>query len=177
MIRFFKSYKLFLYHVFFIGILGCKEKEPVSELVETSIKTKSITEKDIDAIDFTEYVMSDRSEKSTQNWIKFQGLQNQIEILKKGDLSFFEDDKEILKGLLTELKNDLPEDLNDPSILARIIALETSAYKLHDEAVFNRANKEDLLEAIKELLVAHSHLIFQLNKKFEKEVHDIQKPY
>ena len=121
--------------------------------------------------------MSDRSEKSTQNWIKFQGLQNQIEILKKGDLSFFEDDKEILKGLLTELKNDLPEDLNDPSILARIIALETSAYKLHDEAVFNRANKEDLLEAIKELLVAHSHLIFQLNKKFEKEVHDIQKPY
>ena len=155
---------------------GCKKSEPQKQTTEISQEITVITASDIEALEYTEYVLSDLSKEAIRDWMKFQDLQVQINQLKSGNITFFENDKDILKELLNELKTSLPEQLNDPSIFSRIVALETSAYKLHDEAVFNKNDKTSLLNSLKEVLKAYSSLIFQLNKKFEKQIHNIQKP-
>ncbi len=143
---------------------------------QDQINAPSITAKDTEDLSYTEYALSDVSNTHTANWLKFQELQQHILSLKKGDLNFFKDDKALLEGFMEELKTEIPEKLNETSILVRLVALETASFKLHDEAVFNSESQETLLEAIKEMLIAHTNMIFQINKKFEKEAQKIEKP-
>ena len=53
-----------------------------------------------------------------------------IPLLKKGDLSFFNDETELVTTFIKELKEEIPEKLNTPSIQARISVLETCFFKL-----------------------------------------------
>ena len=145
-------------------------------LQEMSSEDFKISAKDIDTITYTEFALSNLSENATGNWLKFQELQEEIVILKKGDLSFFKDDKTILESLITDLKNEIPEDLNIPSILVRLSVLETAIFKLEGVSSFNNVSKELLLNSIKDVLVANSNIILQMNKKFEKDSQKIQKP-
>jgi len=161
-----------------ILLVGCKPKsEPLepSGQQETAQSLK-ITEKDIAEISYTEYALSDTSEDVTRDWVKFHELNAQIEVLKRADLSFFKDDKAILEGFLTDLINELPEQLNDTSIIVRLTALKTSIYKLEGSAILEKEEKEDLLNNIKDVLISHTNLIFQINKKLEKEAQKIEKP-
>ena len=157
--------------------LSCKDEKPAEEAVQEEVKPSDIVSKsDIEAFDYTEYVLSDAARKIADSWLKFQELDSEIETLKTGDLSFFSNEKDLLKTFYTELTGSLPEALQQASIEVRLLALETNSYKLHDETVFNRADKKALLTAIGEVLVGYSNLIFQINKKLEKDAQKIEKP-
>ena len=101
---------------------------------------------------------------------------SKIEILKKGDLSFFNDETELVTTFIKELKEEIPEKLNTPSIQARISVLETCFFKLEGIKNLKNIDKKTILSFIKEVLVSHSNLILQINKKFEQESQKIEKP-
>lgn len=155
--------------------LQCKNDTKV-KLQDTTVETRQITNKDIEQIKFTEYVLSDLAERKTKDWIKFQNLLDQIEILKKGDVSFFKDDKAILQSFITDLKNEIPESLNATSIIVRLTVLETTMFKLDEILNLQNVTKQSILNNIKDVLIAQNNLILQINKKIEKESQNITKP-
>lgn len=158
---------------------SCKKEtatEINSETEETKTSDININTKDIEKLKYTEYVLSDLAETKTQDWVKFQELITQIEILKKGDLSFFQDDKTLLETFLTDLKNEIPSQLNEPSILVRLNVLETTAFKLEGITELSNLDKNTILNYIKDVLVAYTNIIFQINKKLEKDSQRIIRP-
>ena len=137
---------------------------------------KKVSAKDIAGINYTEYALSDTAENVTKDWLKFHELANQIELLKGGDLSFFKDDITLLNGFVNDMTSEIPEQLNEPSIIVRLVALKTTMYKLEGSANLERETKEALLRSIEDVLIAHTNLIFQINKKLEKDAQNITKP-
>jgi len=167
----------FLCAVFFVISCNNDVKEETTTISEiTKTDSTKITTNDISQIKFTEYALSDMTKDKTSNWQKFNELSDKIEVLRTGDLSFFRDDKAILEGFLVDLKNEVPESLNTSAILVRLTVIETVFLKLEGLASLSTAKKEDLLSTIKDVLISHSNLIFQINKKFEKESQKIEKP-
>lgn len=147
----------------------------IIEEIET-IDSSQITSRDITKLKYTDFALSNLTKSKTSNWQKFNELTDKIEILKTGDLSFFSDDKAILVGFLNDLKNEIPESLKTPAILVRLSVIETNFLKLEGLASLSSAKKEDLLIIIKDVLVSYTNLVFQMNKKFEKESQNIEKP-
>lgn len=139
-------------------------------------KVASITPKDISNLKYTEYALSNAAENATKDWLKFQELYTQIESLKKGNISFFTDEKDVIQAFLTDLQNEVPPILDENSIKVRLVSLSTAIYKLEGSFRFDSSDKEVLLENIKDLLIAHTNLIFQINKKLEKDSQNIIKP-
>jgi len=157
---------------------ACKKTLTEDEVVAETVQTPNykLTVQDLESIKYTDYALSNEAEEAVKDWVKFHELTTQIEALKKADLSFFKDDKAILQSYITDLKNEIPEILSETSILVRLIALETSIYKLEGIAIVPDADKEDLLASIKDVLVSHVNLIFQINKKLEKDAQNVIKP-
>ena len=171
--------KIFTFLSMTLFILSCNpdvknESAIVDEI--TTIDSSIITANDISKIKFTEYALSKITQNKTINWQKFNELSNKIELLRTGDLSFFRDDKAILEGFIADLRNEIPESLNTQSILVRLTVIETVFLKLEGLASLKTAKKEKLLMAIKDVLLSYTNLIFQMNKKFEKESQKIEKP-
>ena len=156
----------------------CKNEtnQDVTDVENNTISSNYLYAKDIQEIKYTEYVLSDLAEQKTSEWQKFQVLLTQIELLKKGNLSFFIDDKTVLKGFIDDLKKEIPTDLNKPSIAVRLVVLETSMYKLEETANLNNVQEQFLLNAVEEFLIAYNNLILQINKNLEKESQNIIKP-
>ena len=142
-------------------------KEPVS---------KSLTEKDISKLKYVEYVLDDKTGKVIEKWLKYKDLEDIIQNVKKGDLSYFNDNKKAIKTFLTEFKKDIPDTINTPSVNARITALETKLYKLESLSNLETTTKQELGETIKEFLQAYSNLNLQMNKKLENDSQHIEKP-
>jgi len=155
---------------------SCNTESSKKTLQEVNSENFKVLAKDIDNIKYTEFALSNLSENATENWLKFHELQEEIVILKKGELSFFKDDKAILVSLITDLKNEIPKDLNTSSILVRLSVLETAMFKLEGISSLSNVNKEVILTAIKDVLVANSNVILQMNKKLEKDSQNIEKP-
>jgi hypothetical protein len=171
--------KIFTFLSITLFILSCNpDVKNESAIVEkiTTIDSSIITANDISKIKFTEYALSKITQNKTINWQKFNELSNKIELLRTGDLSFFRDDKAILEGFIADLRNEIPESLNTQSILVRLTVIETVFLKLEGLASLKTAKKEKLLMAIKDVLLSYTNLIFQMNKKFEKESQKIEKP-
>ena len=171
--------KIFTFLSITLFILSCNpDVKNESAIVEkiTTIDSSIITANDISKIKFTEYALSKITQNKTSNWQKFNELSNKIELLRTGDLSFFRDDKAILEGFIADLRNEIPESLNTQSILVRLTVIETVFLKLEGLASLKTAKKEKLLMAIKDVLLSYTNLIFQMNKKFEKESQKIEKP-
>ena len=162
---------LFLY-------FSCNRNTETSKknLQEVNSEDFKVSAKDIDNIKYTEFALSNLSENAIENWLKFHELQEEITLLKKGEMSFFKDDKAILQGLITDLKNEIPKNLSTSSILVRLSVLETAIFKLEGISSLSNVNKEVILNAIKDVLVANSNVILQMNKKLEKDSQNIQKP-
>ncbi|WP_347924290.1 hypothetical protein [Pontimicrobium sp. SW4] len=175
-----------LHLVFFrfalLGILlfniQCKNTEDSSLETEQETTTEftKITAQDIKNIKFTEYVLSDLAKKEVTNWSKFKDLEIQIENLKNGILSFFKDDKTILQGFITDLKNQIPENLNSSSIIVRLSVLETAMYKFDETINLQSSTKEAVIKDIENLLLAHNNVVYQVNKVLEKKSQNIIKP-
>lgn len=147
----------------------------IEEIV--AIDSSKITSRDITKLKYTDYALSNLTRSKTSNWQKFNELTDKIEKLKTGDLSFFRDDKAILVSFLTDLKNEIPESLKTAAILVRLSVIETTFLKLEGLASLSSAKKENLLIIIKDVLVSYTNLVFQMNKKFEKESQNVEKPY
>lgn len=159
-----------------ILIFNCKEKKSEIDSNPVTYEEINITQKNIEGIKYTEYALSNLSEKQIEDWLRFQELNSQIEILKKGDLAFFNDETELLTTFINELKEQIPKKLNSPAIQSRLSVLETCFFKLEGINNLKNLDKVTILDYIKDVLVAHSNLILQINKKLEQESQNIEKP-
>ncbi|MDO5978556.1 hypothetical protein [Flavivirga spongiicola] len=140
------------------------------------IENKEITAKDISKIDYIEFALDLKAENAIKDWQQYYELQDVIINIKEGDLSFFNDNNDAIKTLLKELKVNIPKEIKAPSILARIIALETKLYKLESLSNLSTTSKKELIANIKDFLVAFSSLNLQINKKIEFDTRKIEKP-
>jgi len=162
---------------FFLLLTNCKGDKGSEVVKDTQEQTdaKTISQKDIEALRYTDFGLSTDSQKAVNDWQKFQELNTQIELLKKSDLAYFEGEQLLLKTFLFEFKTEMPQALQTNEILARITALETKALKLNSLLRLNTISKNDQLLAIKEFLITVSNLNLQINKKFEFEKNNVIK--
>ncbi|GAA3600925.1 hypothetical protein Q4Q39_12450 [Flavivirga amylovorans] len=139
-------------------------------------ESKEITEKDISRIDYIDFALDLKTEDVIKDWQEYYQLQEAVTNIKKGDLSFFNDNKEAINTLLKELKLKTPKEIKSSSVLARITALETKLYKLESLSNLSTTSKKELTGTIKDFLVAFSSLNLQINKKIEFDSRKIEKP-
>jgi len=178
----FKITRIYPLLVILLLTISCGSKEEHSnpenkvDVDTANVDSTKISSRDIAKMKFTEYALSDIAQNKTSNWQKFNELNEKIEVLKTGDLSFFTDDKAILEGFITDLINEVPESLNNQSILVRLTVIKTTFLKLEGLASLSTAKKDDVLDIIKDVLISYNNLVFQINKKFEKESQNIIKP-
>ena len=158
--------------------IQCKKNsdENPNDTTITTPQSQAITAKDFEQMQYTEYALSDLAETKTKNWLKFQNLGTHIEHLQKGDYYFFKEDKTILKGFITDLIKETPKTLNTSAIIVRLSVIETTAYKLEEVSNIKTISKQILLNSISDVLIAYNNLIFQINKKVEKDARSIEKP-
>jgi len=160
----------------FTLLVQCNNVNDNVTIQSNNSKTSVITSKDIEQIQYTEFVLSDLAKEKTKNWIKFQTLLDQIEILKKGGFSFFKDDKTLLQSFINDLKNEIPESLKTTAITVRLVVLETTLLKLDEILNLQHVTEQSILSNIKDVLISYNNLILQINKKTEKESQKIVKP-
>lgn len=162
---------------FLILIFACKKtQEAIPEDQIEQNKNSEITEQDISKLKYIEYILDSKTENVVQDWAEYLQLENVILDIKKGDISFFKDNKKVIQLLLVELKQNIPNALNSESVLSRILVLETKLLKLESLSNLTTTSKEELLENIKEFLISFSNLTFQMNKKVEFDNRSIEKP-
>ncbi len=161
----------------FVIFFSCKQvnNKVASDLAEKTI-SKKITESDISKLKYTDFVLDTKTEKTIENWQEYDQLEEVITTIKKGDLSFFNQNKTVIKELLTGLKGKIPVEVNTPSVLARLTVLETKLYKLESVSNLSTTTKAELSETIKEFLVSFSNLNLQMNKKLEIDANTVLKP-
>lgn len=157
--------------------LSCKKQQEKSDLIVVK-KNDSllIKEKDIAKLQYTDYLLDDRTRNAVVNWQDYSKLQEVIDNVKKNNFSFFKGDAQAVRDLLKNLKQTIPYEVNTPSILARIAALETKIFKLESISKLPTSSKSEILELTKELLVTFSNLNLQMNKKLEADNIIIEKP-
>ena len=168
--------------LFFMGcfllLSSCKDDKGLELVEETQeqIDARTISPKDIKAIRFIDYGLSQDSKKAVTDWQKYQELMVQTDLLKRGDFNFFNGERLLLNTFLLELRTEMPKSLQTNEITARIIALDTKAQKLNSLLTLNNIPKVQRIKAIQEFLVAFSNLNLQINKKFEFEKNNVVKP-
>lgn len=150
--------------------IACKKAATSSSDVASKQNTSTtITESDISKMKFTEFVLSQETKTVVESWTEYAQLQEQVGYVKKGDLSYFNDNKKSIETLLKGLKDNIPETFSNNSILARIKIVETSIYKLESLVRLSTTTKPELMDGIKAFLIAISNLDNQLNKVIEHE--------
>lgn len=158
-------------------IFSCKKNKEESLTENIDVKaSQDITEKDLSKLNFTEFVLDTKTENIVKDWQEYYQLQDAVISAKKGDLSFFKDNKEGIKTIFRELVLNIPDSVNSDATLARILALETKLYKLESLSNLPTTSKQELTNTIKEFLESFSNFNFQMNKKTEKDSRIIEKP-
>ncbi|OEK09465.1 hypothetical protein A8C32_12170 [Flavivirga aquatica] len=161
--------------VFCLLVLSFSCKKAQENVIEEN-KSESVAEHDFSKFKYIDYALDEKTEKALEDWQEYFQLQDIITNVKKGDLSFFEDNKVEVKLFLKKLKESIPEKVNASSIFARILVLETKFYKLESLYNLSTTNNEELSSAVKEFLVSFSNLNLQMNKKIEFDNRTISKP-
>ena len=158
--------------------ISCAKQEEANVLNEIQEETVSqITKEDISKLNFREFILDAKAEKSLESWQKYYELDNIINNVNQANLTFFKNNNEILIAFIDDLKATTPEVIDTPLIMARLVVLETKIFKLEGVVNLSNPKKKELLSVIKECLSAFSNLNLQINKKFEKDSQNIQKPY
>lgn len=172
------SPKIFLIPLLILSMINCKGEKQDDSLIQDTEKQNSgkLTKTDIDQIKYVDYILSDQSANLTADWVRFNGLLEEVEKLKKGELNFFKEDIVLIRTLTEEFNNTIPEKLKVPEVTTRISVLENSLFNLHSELNLERDSKTYSLKSIKELLIALSNLKLQINKKLEMDSQNIIKP-
>lgn len=157
-------------------LISCKNNQETSPDDNVEKQSQEITELDISKLKYTDYALDAKTEDVIKDWQAYYQLQDVIINIKKGDLSFFNNNEEEVKILLSKLRESIPQQISSPSVLARMLVLETKILKLESLSNLATTSKEELLNTIKEFLVACSNINFQMNKKIEFDGRDIEKP-
>lgn len=163
-----------------ISILSCTNTSKKNNDIEKNEQVNAentITSKDIETLEYVDYAFSNEANSVISNWMKLTELENHIQSIKTGNISIFKDvdSNTIMSSLFADLKNEIPLTLNTTPILARIRVLETYFFKIEDLLKYEHT-KADMLNVIKEILVARSNLILLINKKIENDSQNIVKP-
>lgn len=163
-----------LLNIFLLLMMSCGGDAPDPESTNNaSAQSKQkITEKTIDGLEYTDFVLSNEAEQEVSGWEKYQELAIQISYLKKADLSFFNGDRKLLNDFIIEFKAGLPEKLNTNPIQSRLTILETKILKLHDNLILSNIDLKLQLESIKEVLEAFSNLNYRIDKKLEFDIYN-----
>lgn len=158
--------------------LACNNTSKNTKTEQTFVEpvSKSLSEKDISKLKYVEYVLDIKTEDAIKEWLKYKDLEDIIQNVKKGDLSYFNDNKKGIKTFLTELEKTIPDTVNTASVTARITALKTKLYKLESLSNLETTSKQELGETVREFLESFSNLNFQMNKKLEKDSQQIERP-
>ena len=172
--------KVFITSICLLFFITC-DKETSGENTSTNqenieqTKISRITKKDVEAIDYLDYGLSNATKKAMTTWTGYADLETLIKSIKSGNLSYFESDDEIINAFIKDLKSNVPEKITNQSIIVRITALETKFYKLKSAVKITTIPKKELIFTVKEFLEACSNLNLQMNKKLEKEAQNISK--
>lgn len=168
--------KILVSFCLFICLFSCGNSEENTISVEQNSSLPRFSQEQTKKLNFTEYLLDSKVKIYTKDWLRYNELDGIMANLKQGNLSYFKENHEILETLIIDLKQSLPEELNTPSIMSRLIALETKLLKL--ESVVNLSNTapETLISNVKEVLVSFSNLNLQMNKKIERDSQKIIKP-
>lgn len=169
--------KTLVFLSFLILVSACKkpQEDTTAEQIEQNT-SQEISEQDVSKLKYVEYILDPKTEKIVQDWPEYVQLEGVITNVKKGDLVYFNDNEKVIKLLLKELKQNIPESLISESISSRILVLETKLLKLESLSNLSTTSKEELLDTIKEFFVSFSNLNFQMNKKNEFDSRSIDKP-
>lgn len=162
---------------FLVLFSACKKTQETSteDQIEQN-KNQKITEQDVAKLKYVEYALDSKTEAIILDWADYTQIEDVIANIKKGDLTFFNDNEKAIKLLLRDFKQNIPASLNSSSIIARILVLETKILKLESLANLSTTSKAELLETIKEFFVSFYTLSFQMNKKVEFDNRSIEKP-
>ena len=169
--------RIILYSAIFLCLLSCRQiEDSKAKDLEESVQLIPITKDDISALDFIEFILDPKAANVLESWQKYYEIDQVIKDVYQADLSFFNDNNEIIAALLKDLYASVPEIIDTPLIKARLIALETKMLKLEGVVNLSNPQKNELLAVIREFLEAFSDLNLQINKKFEKDAQKIEKP-
>ncbi len=157
-------------------VMSCGNEQSKQADNNQNKEQTTITRNDITDLNYNEFILDSKAEQKIKDWENYFELSTQVTNVTQNDLSFFENNAENLKAFIDDLKASVPEQLNVSPITVRLTALETKMYKLEGTISLSNASKTELLYNIREFLVSFSNLNFQINKKFEKEAQNIQKP-
>ncbi|WP_296311787.1 hypothetical protein [Winogradskyella sp. UBA3174] len=155
-------------------IISCdNSKTDQTSAVKNESQTElKISAKAIEGFKYDDYALSNEGQDLVNGWEKYQELSIQINYLKKADLSFFNSDKKLLTDFISDLNENVPERLQTNSITSRVLIVETKLLKLNENLTISNITTETKLSSIKEVLVAFSNLIFQINWKLEFDVYN-----
>lgn len=166
--------------IFFIMICAgysCADNKSEPSTIDlVSQDTLKISKADIEKLNFTEFILDPASDKKLAGWLKYRELEDRINELKNADLSFFKGDKKIVETLIQEFMSTVPSNIDEESIQARILIVETMYLKLNNKVNLTTSTKSDIQKSISDLLEAFSNLNYQINKKFERDSQNIIKP-
>ena len=170
--------KALLYITFILFVFSCKKADATQELDTAKEKTSlKITKEDISKLKYAQFILDSKTKNSPEFWQKYAELDGIVSRVNLADLSFFKSNNEVLIAFIKDLKETIPEEVNTPLINARLVALETQMLKLEGVINLSHPEKKELLLVVRDFLTAFSNLNLQINKKFEKESQNIQKPY
>ena len=158
----------------FVSCKKTQENDTANTIDKQQIQ--AITEQDLAKLKYVDYVLDFKTEEAIKDWQEYFQLQDVIDEVKKADLSFFNDNEENIKILISKLKENIPDQLNSEGVLARFLVLETKLLKLESLSNLSTTTKEELISIIKEFFVSFSNVNFQMNKKLEFDNQLIEKP-
>lgn len=173
--------RTFLYlHLFFcltlIASCGNSDRENAkmsdSKKTENAESNGKLNQEEIEQIDYDEYLLSTDAQKRVASWMEYQELNSNIELMKKGDFSFFDKNEEELNIFLDDLKDTVPLQIQSNAVNARILALRTNLYRAHDTFNLKNSKKVEKLDVLKSIFIALSNLNLQINKKLEFEANN-----
>lgn len=120
-------------------------------------------------------VISEKAKIYGVQWIGFEDFEIEFRSLNGSTLEQLRAKSERLVQYTDSLTKKIPDTLNSISISSRLVVVRTRANLLFQEVHKSRLDSLRLENAIDEMNVAVTHLILQLNEKFEKDEIDLQR--
>ncbi|MBD0831475.1 hypothetical protein [Aestuariibaculum sediminum] len=170
------NFKILSLLSFILVINSCKQSPKESDNSNINHSAYELTEADVSKLKYTEFLLDKKTEETILSWNEYTQIKDIILNVKKGDLSFFKDNKNIISTLLKDFLRNIPEKMDTAPVKARITAFETKFYKLESFSNLTTTSKEELLNTIKELLISYSNLNLQMNKKTEADKNVFERP-
>ena len=158
-------------------LTSCTDKSQKDDQIVPSLidSTKQVV-LDINKLNFKEFILDIKAEKEISNWQKYNEFRVKIEEFKQGDLGHFSSDFKTVETFIKEFTNTIPLNVNNESIQARILVVETMYFRLNDIANMNNSTEEQIQNALEDLLEGFSNLNYQINKNFERELQKVSRP-